>query len=311
MINHFFGYDVTSSIFLDLFNYLNRYSVFNHRIIKKTKISDQNIIHFHKLSKDIKIYKHISSVVTVHHDIREIDKFHNIGNWLDNYRKVENFICLNSNQINFLKTILDNKKYYLIPHGYSNLISTEDLNKKFKDRDTNKIRIGFFSKRYPRLIKGEQYFYDLVNRLNNKKFSFLLYGSNRSVEYKYLKECGFDVELYFDLPHHLLVQLYNNVDIQIILSGYEGGPASLVESLASGIPIISFNVGMVSDYIENDFNGYIVQNIFQIIEILNLLQSNDKKIEQMSRNCLKTENMMSWQDISFQHDKIYNEILYS
>ena len=77
-----------------------------------------------------------------------------------------------------------------------------------------------------------------------------------------------------------LNELYNCLDLYIVSSREEGGPKAIVESMASGVPIVSTNVGMAKDFIIDKYNGGLVDNFEpesiaqKSIEILNIL---DKK----------------------------------
>lgn len=48
-------------------------------------------------------------------------------------------------------------------------------------------------------------------------------------------------------------------DVLILSSFSEGFPNVVLESLSVGVPVVTFRVGGVSNFIENDFNGYIVE----------------------------------------------------
>lgn len=314
MINHFFGYRNTSNIFNDFFGYFNLFSDFNHKIVYKSDFSKLEIMHFHKLSSDITLSHKIGkkSLVTVHHDPCEFDIFHRLTNWIDNYKQFKNFVCLNSLQIEFLSKHLDKKtNFFLIPHGYTFKISEKDLYKKFFNKNNKKLVIGFFSKRYERFIKGEQIFYNLVDNLDNNFFKFILYGQNRHFEKEYLTKNNFETEYYQNLSIKHLNELNSRIDVQIILSGHEGGPASLVESISKGIPIISYRVGMVADYIRHNENGYIVNDLDELIYWLNYLQKNHDKLKYLSLNALNHEKIKSWKNVIQEYDNVYNEILYS
>ena len=52
--------------------------------------------------------------------------------------------------------------------------------------------------------------------------------------------------------------MYKLVDATIINSDNEGGP-TLLESLASGVPVISTKVGMSPEIIKENINGYIIK----------------------------------------------------
>ncbi|MEZ6255952.1 MAG: hypothetical protein R3B92_04250 [Patescibacteria group bacterium] len=53
----------------------------------------------------------------------------------------------------------------------------------------------------------------------------------------------------------------------------------MIEANASGIPIIGYNQGVMTTYIENGFNGYKFENLNEIKNILNKIQKQEMKTE--------------------------------
>ena len=64
------------------------------------------------------------------------------------------------------------------------------------------------------------------------------------------------IEQYTDIPNY-----YYALDLYLVTSREEGGPMGLLESMASGIPVVSTNVGMAKDLIEDEVNGYITTSL--------------------------------------------------
>lgn len=58
----------------------------------------------------------------------------------------------------------------------------------------------------------------------------------------------------------LLSLLYQAADAYINSSLEDSGPAMLIEAMACGVPVASFNMGAAQDYIINEQTGYIVEN---------------------------------------------------
>lgn len=57
-----------------------------------------------------------------------------------------------------------------------------------------------------------------------------------------------------------LIKYINASDISIILSNFEGICMSALESLACGVPVISTDVGDIKEYINENYNGYVIEN---------------------------------------------------
>lgn len=55
-----------------------------------------------------------------------------------------------------------------------------------------------------------------------------------------------------------VIPLYQNADIFVLTSDYEGTPNVILEAMASGLPVVATNVGGVSDIIEDGKTGFLV-----------------------------------------------------
>lgn len=60
------------------------------------------------------------------------------------------------------------------------------------------------------------------------------------------------------VPHEKMPDFYKKGDILIVTSKSEGNPMPLIESMHSGRPVISTNVGVVSELIKHRRNGWII-----------------------------------------------------
>ena len=84
---------------------------------------------------------------------------------------------------------------------------------------------------------------------NIKSLANNLLGEKYNISYKFLG----------GIPNEEVLEFYkcNNIDIFINLSETEGIPASIMEAMAAGIPVIATNVGGVSEIV-NDQNGILL-----------------------------------------------------
>ena len=77
-----------------------------------------------------------------------------------------------------------------------------------------------------------------------------------------------------------IAEFYKVLDLYIVSSREEGGPKAIVESMASGVPLVTTNVGMARDLIKNNENGVLI-NSFDPNDIakksIELLQSPKKQ----------------------------------
>lgn len=129
----------------------------------------------------------------------------------------------------------------------------------------------------PKLIKGPDTFADALVILSKKHQVFaLIPGPSRG----YLENRLFDGGVPFLNPGHIthrdgLAGLYHALDVYISPSRDEGGPAGVMEAMASGIPVISTRSGVAVDIFEEDKNGLLVD----VGDGLGMAETCEKMIE--------------------------------
>lgn len=100
-------------------------------------------------------------------------------------------------------------------------------------------------------------------------------------------------------------------DLFCLPSNYEGLPMVILEAMSFGKPIVASNVGGISEIVQNDVNGYTVNNeIDHFVNKIEYILSDDKRLSNMG---LKSKEIF---DQSLTIDKMvngyikhYNEIL--
>ena len=157
---------------------------------------------------------------------------------------------------------IDLKKYFP-----SCNIHNRDVEREKIGINRNQLVIGSFQKDgngweeglTPKLIKGPDVFCNIAEELAKKYDIFvILSGPARGYVKKRLEEAGIPYyHVYYENADEV-AQLYKLLDIYTVTSREEGGPKAILESMASGIPIITTKVGMALDIIEDNKNGMIV-----------------------------------------------------
>lgn len=159
--------------------------------------------------------------------------------------------------------------------------------------------------------------FEALKQINNRSiFELILLGSstdfikinyfnNQEVLPEYVKIIG-------QVPMAEVPGFYRNADFSILLRedkryAHAGFPTKLVESLSSGVPLITNNTSDIKKFIKNGFNGFILENhsVEKIIECLeNIVLLSEKEIDIMKENSKKTalENFdFNQYSIEFEH----------
>ncbi len=134
----------------------------------------------------------------------------------------------------------------------------------------------------PKFIKGPDIFLRVIERLKrNLPIFVLLTGPARGYVC-----CGLE-QMKVPYRHILLnsyaevAPFYHALDLYLVTSREEGGPKAVMESMATGVPLVSTRVGMALDLIQDGVNGYLceIEDIdcltkrsFKLLEDRNLSQ---------------------------------------
>lgn len=114
---------------------------------------------------------------------------------------------------------------------------------------------------------------------------------------------GYNIEMKFAdrkngyIPHDKMPDYYNSIDLYICASKNEGTPNPILESMASGIPIISTEVGIVNDAFGQKQRRFILKERTKeclkenIVKMLNDL----KNFEEISKENYKQIQDWTWQ----------------
>lgn len=138
--------------------------------------------------------------------------------------------------------------------------------------------IGWGEGYKPKLIKGPDIFVDTIIKLKKYKPFILLTGPSRGYVKNRLEENGIEYAHYFFQDYRKIADCYKILDLYLISSRVEGGPKSLLESMASGIPVVSTRVGMVVDIGKN------LQNVL-------MADFNPKDLATKSKQIFENDNL--------------------
>lgn len=181
----------------------------------------------------------------------------------------------------------------------------------------DKIIIGSFQKDgagwgeglEPKWVKGPDIFITVIERLKTDYDIFvLLIGPARGYIKRELDRIGVPYKHFFLRNYREIPRYYNALDLYLVTSRAEGGPKAILESMATGVPLVSTRVGMAPDIVKDGDNGLLVE-----VEDEETLAEKAAKcikdkhlVEQLVSNALNTVKNYSWQDIAREYyEKIY------
>lgn len=113
----------------------------------------------------------------------------------------------------------------------------------------------------PKLVKGPDVLVDVLQRVNREvsELHVLLSGPARGYVRRRLATAGIP-DLYRPIPRYADVgALYHALDAYLVSSRQEGGPKAVLESMATGIPLVTTRVGQAMDLVRHRMNAYMVE----------------------------------------------------
>ncbi len=174
-----------------------------------------------------------------------------------------------------LTTGIAPEKLHLIPIGINlSLFQQQTADLKRQARAHFKIPqsatvIGSFQKdgvgwaegHEPKLIKGPDVFIQAMKALKGHipELQIVLSGPARGYVKAGLEKLGIPYH-HFNLPNYADIgQLFQTLDLYMITSRQEGGPKAVLESMASGIPLVTTRVGQAMDMVRHGVNGWMTE----------------------------------------------------
>lgn len=101
----------------------------------------------------------------------------------------------------------------------------------------------------------------------------------------------------FITDDNLMREYYNSLDLYICASRSEGTPRPVIEAAACGVPVISTDVGIVPELIENEVDGFIVERNYDAIKAkLEWINQNRSVLPVMGKRIReKMEREFNWE----------------
>lgn len=152
----------------------------------------------------------------------------------------------------------------------------------------------------PKLIKGPDVLVSTIAQLKPYNPLVLLTGPARGFVKKRLDELGVDYLHNYFQDSRELPTMYHALDLYLITSRVEGGPLSLLESWASGVPVVSTRVGMVPDIARDNETALLadVEDVHTLAHHVERLHGDPTLVKQLTTQALNEVVSYSWDNIA-------------
>ena len=173
-----------------------------------------------------------------------------------------------------LQTGIDPAKVFLIPIGINldffpcrNAEMKRDARVKlgipesaFVVGSFQKDGVGWGEGLQPKLIKGPDVFLSALKRVKDEipELFVLMTGPSRGYVMRGLDDMGIPYRHAFLNSYPDVARMYRAIDLYLVASRQEGGPKSVLESMANGVPLVTTRVGQAMDLVKHGENAWMV-----------------------------------------------------
>lgn len=174
-----------------------------------------------------------------------------------------------------LGTGIDPSKVFLIPIGINvDFFPFRDAERKEAMRSElgipqaafvvgsfQKDGVGWEEGLEPKLIKGPDVFLSTIELLKKAvggDLFVLLSGPSRGYVKRGLERMQVPYKHLCIKSYPDVAKLFQALDVYLVASRQEGGPKAILESMASGVPIVTTRVGQAMDLVKHGENGWMV-----------------------------------------------------
>lgn len=190
------------------------------------------------------------------------------------------------------------KKTEVIPSGIQKVYLQESLslkvNKKFE-----LLTVSRFVKE-----KNIEFLLEIFSKLDQSKFKLTLigFGSHldflRDYTFKKLKISTENVKFIIKPSKDLISEYYKKSDLFIFSSFSETQGLVLAEAMSGGCPVVALNASGVCDIIKNEFNGFLVNSNYEMIDKINFLSNNSSFYIEMQKNAWQSSKDYSTEKLT-------------
>jgi glycosyltransferase involved in cell wall biosynthesis len=228
------------------------------------------------------------------------------------FRKVLSHIIANSEDVRNKvfknnKNITDRNKVSIIYNGVNlqKWSNQTKQNKKMYKKDV--LVLGNAG----RLVeqKCQKYLIDIALKLKAQNIPFILYIAGSGPLEKNLKQAcrqhSLEKEIVFLDFVDDVSQLFNTIEIYLTTSLHEGSSHVVLEAMASGIPVIAFDISSMPEIVSDGYTGYLVpfEDTDSFSERVKHLKNNPELLKEMGRNA---QNVVA---DKFEFSKNMNKVL--
>lgn len=207
-----------------------------------------------------------------------------------------------------------NQIHKFIPNGISFKRFQENKEVKKLDEENNNYRVAFVGRLAPekRLDVFLKAAFEVLSKRRDVEYLIVGSGPEASKLKNIVTQSGFEDKIRFLGQIEAIERVYKEIDILVMTSDTESTPRAMLEAMYNEIPVISTNVGSISQIVIEGKNGFLVEkeDWKSIARYTDTILSDKKLMEEFKKKAkIHIENNFSIQKMGKEIINIYNKIL--
>ena len=297
---------------------------FKNKLVDSLDLNSFDVIHAHYWLSGL-VAKEISNEL----NIPFIFTSHSLGIFLDGYNKervdCEKIVMTATNLVtasSVFETMLiadtykiDENKIKKITPGVDRKIFIPDLS---VEKENIILSIGRIQEQ-----KGQLQTIEFLNNFKKIQNDFKCYfvggpSGKHGNEYLHelkqtIKDFNLDkhVEFLGDLPQTEIIELFKKAKLLIHTSKFETFGLVAIEANTMGVPVLTTNNGSLMEFIENNKNGYLSENLIDsnVNNFVNNLFNNVTKYEEIHLSCIEKSKKYDWMKTANELESLYQQLV--
>lgn len=163
---------------------------------------------------------------------------------------------------------------------------------------------------FPDKVRGLLNIIEILNKIRGYRFKYTIIGGGQYLDTIKHQVAGTKVNVNFTGFLQDPKPTLTDSDIFLYYSHHDASPVAILEAMASGLPVITNNVGAVSEMIDSGKNGFIADNDESYLEYLLSLLGDYKLRQKIGQNArTKVEEKFNWHTVTLDYIQIYDNLL--